>query len=85
MNVNMLVKSCLEKIISNIDCGNSNISEEDGIQIIEYINSLTDTKRKLSKYQACSYLNVSRATFDRLVQKGFIPKGKKQVGFKELF
>ena len=28
---------------------------------------------------------MSRATFDNLVREGVIPKGQKQVGFKELF
>lgn len=37
-----------------------------------------------SKVQACDYLGVSRATFDNYVRDGFIPKGIKQEGFKEL-
>lgn len=41
--------------------------------------------KKLSKYQACKYLNVSRATFDNYVRDKKIPKGRKQQGFKELF
>ena len=28
---------------------------------------------------------MSRATFDKYVSKGKIPKGRKQQGFKELF
>lgn len=39
----------------------------------------------MSKYQACQYLNVSRATFDNYVREGLLPRGKKVVGFKELF
>lgn len=38
----------------------------------------------MSKIQACDYLGVSRATFDNYVRDGFIPKGIKQEGFKEL-
>ena len=38
----------------------------------------------MSKIQSCEYLGVSRATFDNLVRSGFIPKGRKQEGFKEL-
>lgn len=34
--------------------------------------------------QACDYLGVSRATFDNYVKDGFIPRGYKQEGFKEL-
>lgn len=42
-------------------------------------------EEKLSKYQACKLVNCSRATFDNLVRDGKIPKGKKQIGFKELY
>lgn len=38
----------------------------------------------LSKEQACEFLNVSRATFDNHVRLGNIPKGRKEVGKKEL-
>lgn len=38
----------------------------------------------MSKYQAYTYLNISRATFDNLVRTGKIPRGKKIAGFKEL-
>ena len=39
----------------------------------------------MSKYQACNYLNVSRATFDNYVSDGKIPRGIHQQGFKELY
>jgi predicted DNA-binding transcriptional regulator AlpA len=39
----------------------------------------------MSKYQAYTYLNMSRATFDNLVREGKLPKGVKVAGFKELF
>ena len=39
----------------------------------------------MSKYQACMYLHISRATFDNYVREGSIPRGKKEAGFKELF
>lgn len=38
----------------------------------------------MSKVMACDYLGVSRATFDNYVRDGFIPKGIKEDGFKEL-
>ena len=55
------------------------------MELIDSINRITNTKTKLSKYQACKYLNVSRATFDNWVRDGKIPKGKKEQGFTELF
>lgn len=44
----------------------------------------TDKEKRLSKYAACEYLNVSRATFDNYVREGKLPRGKHEIGFKEL-
>lgn len=79
-----VIKEQLLKIIENIDAGNSNISEEDAINTLKYIRELTDEDKRLSKYQACQYLNISRATFDNYVREGKLPRGKKEAGFKEL-
>ena len=80
-----IIKSLLEKIINDIDCGNSNITEDEAMEIIKVIKSYTDKTQRLSKYQACQKLNVSRATCDNLVREGVIPRGEKVIGFKELF
>lgn len=80
-----IIKALLEKVINDIDCGNSNITEDEAMEIIKVIKSYTDKTQRLSKYQACKKLNVSRATFDNLVREGVIPRGEKVVGFKELF
>ena len=79
------VRKALQLIIDNIDSGNSNLNEEECITIVDTIKRLSQKERLVSKYQAYTYLNVSRATFDRLVQEGRLPKGKKIAGFKELF
>ena len=80
-----LIRSLLQKCIARIDAGNSNISADEEIEIIELLKKYTDKDRKLSKYQACKYLNMSRATFDKYIREGKMPKGKKEAGFKELF
>lgn len=80
-----IIRSLLVKIIQDIDSGNSNISEEESLNIIKIIKSFTDKTERLSKYQACQYLNISRATFDNYVREGKLPKGQKVTGFKELF
>ena len=80
-----VIKSLLTKIIVDIDAGNSNITEEEAFEIAAVIKSFTDKTQKLSKYQACQKLNISRATFDNLVRDGIIPRGQKVSGFKELF
>ena len=79
-----LIRSLLQKCIDRIDAGNSNISADEEIEIIELLKKYTDKDRRLSKYQACTYLNMSRATFDNYVREGKIPKGKKETGWKEL-
>lgn len=79
-----IIRKLLLEIIDNIDSGNSNISEEEGLEIIDSIKRLTDKTERLSKYKACQYLNISRATFDNYVRDGKLPKGKKVAGFNEL-
>ena len=79
-----VIAQLLEQCLGNIKAGTSNISEEDQLEIVAMLNKYTDKDRRLSKYQACTYLNISRATFDNYVREGKIPKGKKETGWKEL-
>lgn len=79
------VKKALQLIIDNIDSGNTNLSEEECIAIVDNIKRLTQKEKLISKYTAYTHLGISRATFDRLVDQGKLPKGKKIAGFKELF
>lgn len=78
------IRSLLLKIVDDIDAGNSNISEEEAIEIVDSLKRFTDRERRLSKYAACEYLNISRATFDNYVREGKLPRGKHEIGFKEL-
>lgn len=73
----------LKGIIDNIDSGNTKISEDDQLQIIELIQKCSSPQ--VSKIEAANYIGVSRATFDNYIQKGLIPKGIKRQGFNELF
>ena len=79
-----LIKKYLLKIIDDIDAGNSNLTEKEAVELVNTLKSLTDRQKRLSKYEACRYLNVSRATFDNYVKEGKLPKGIKEPGFKEL-
>lgn len=80
-----VLKSHLLKIIDDIDAGNSNISDEEELmKTIDVIKELTNKEKGLSKYKACQYLNISRATFDNYVRAGKIPRGVHEAGFKEL-
>lgn len=78
------IKKLLIGIINDIDAGNSNADEEELMQIAKALREIVRKDIPMSKYQAYTFLNISRATFDNLVREGKIPKGKKVPGFKEL-
>lgn len=79
-----LIKKYLLKLVDDIDAGNSNISDSEAIELVDTLKRLTDKEKRMSKYAACRYLNMSRATFDNYVRTGKLPKGKHEIGFKEL-
>jgi hypothetical protein len=79
------IKQLLLKIIGEIDAGNSNITDEDAFKITKMLQKYTRKDVPMSKYQAYTYLNISRAMFDILVKQGKLPAGDKVEGFKELF
>lgn len=79
------IRNLLVKIVDNIDSGNSNLTENEALELAKVLQSYTDKTIKMSKYQAYQYLNMSRATFDNYVREGKLPRGKKIAGFKELF
>ena len=75
-----LLTKLLRDTANKIDTGTCELSEEEATQMLEVLSHIA-----LSKEQACIYLNMSRSRFDDLVRQGKLPKGKKRVGFKELF
>lgn len=77
-----LIRKLLLKLVDDIDTGNSNIDEDEQKEILNILNRIHSNR--LSKEAACKYLNMSRATFDNLVRDGKLPRGRKEVGFKEL-
>ena len=78
------IKKLLLGIVDDIDAGNTDIDENEALQIAKTLRSMVRKDIPMSKYQAYTYLNISRATFDNLVREGKIPRGKKIPGFKEL-
>lgn len=64
------IRTLLLKVVDDIDAGNTNIEESDAIEIINSLKELVRTDKPMSKYQAYTYLNISRATFDNLVREG---------------
>lgn len=51
---------------------------------LDLLHHIADKDDFCPKYAACRYVGVSRATFDRLVLSGKLPRGKKMAGWKEL-
>lgn len=74
----------LIELATRIKAGNSNLTEEEAIELVSVIGHYTNREEYISKYEACKYLNINRATFDNYVKEGKLPKGKKRIGFKEL-
>lgn len=77
-----ILRNLLQQILNDIDAGNSNISEQDQEEIISLFQRIN--QKELSKIESANYLEVSRATFDNYINRGWIPKGHKRQGFKEL-
>lgn len=76
-----MIRKYLLKLVDDIDAGNSNLTESEAIELIDTLKRLADKEKGLSKYEACKYLNVSRATFDNYVREGRLPKGTKEAWF----
>ena len=80
-----LLKNSLLYLVEGINGGNTTFTDEECDALLDVIKKAVKSDDKLSKYQACKYLNVSRATFDNWVRDGKIPEGRKEAGFKEKF
>lgn len=78
------IKRELLQIVDDIDTGNTNLDEKEQMEIAKFLKKFNFRDRFISKYQAFTYLNISRAHFDNLVREGILPRGKKVEGFKEL-
>lgn len=48
-----VIRNLLLKIVDNIDAGNSNITEEEAVKIVDSLKRFTDKEKRLSKYAAC--------------------------------
>lgn len=79
-----VIKKQLEQLIQDIDCGNSNLTESEEIEVINFVKQFCRKDEGMSRNQAASWLRWSLAKFDRYVKSGELPKGKKVLGFSEL-
>lgn len=81
--IKKLISKLLRQTADDIDNGKYQCSMEEWEQTLNTLNEM-NKERGLSKVEACKYLNLSRSTFDTYVRNGWIPKGEKRRGFKEL-
>lgn len=80
-----MIRSLLVKAIELIDNGNSNHTEAELDSIIKFMTTMNTGVKRISKAYACEHiLHCSHSTFDNYLKIGLIPKGHKEVGFKEL-
>lgn len=73
------IANLLRDIANKIDAGNTEITEDEAMDIISML-----AHEALSKEEACIYMNLKTSRFDDLVRGGIIPKGVKRKGWKEL-
>lgn len=69
----------LRDIANKIDAGTCEMSESEAIALMQNLAHIG-----MSKEEASMYLGLSRSRFDDYVRKGWLPRGKKRIGFKEL-
>lgn len=80
-----VLKKELQHSIENIDAGNSEITEEELIELVKLLATINKGGERISKTIACEkILHCSPSTFDNYVREGIIPPGRKVAGFKEL-
>ena len=63
-----VIGKLLRDIADKIDEGSISSNPEETMQVMETLQKFVDKEQRISKYQACQYLNVSRATFDKYVR-----------------
>lgn len=68
----------LRETADKVDAGTTDIDEEQTIEIMKIV-----AHQPMSKESAALYLNMSTSRFDTLVRDGYLPKGRKRIGFKE--
>ena len=71
--------NALRAAADKIDAGNSELTEEEAMDILSIV-----AHNALSKEQACEYVDLQKSQFDNLISLGKIPKGRKRRGHKEL-
>lgn len=74
----------LRQTADKLDAGNSSMTEEELIESLNAMDQIANKDKIFGKAGACLYMGMSRATFDQNVRYGYIPRGTKRSGLKEL-
>lgn len=78
------LKNTLRRLADGLETGNTFLEEKEMDFILGTLNRVCEPK--LSKDQAARYLGLDNTKkLDYLVTSGKLPKGRKEVGFKEVF
>lgn len=86
MNVRLkILKALLEKVIQDIDSGNTTDDDEMINKAIDSLSILNNGIQRYSKRYLCDkILHCSESCFNTYLSIGIIPPGYKEIGFKEL-
>lgn len=79
-----IIRTLLQKFIDDIDADNCNITMEQQSKIISVLSNIANPDQRMSKIQACDYIGVSRATFDKVLQQNNI-RLENNVGYDYVF
>lgn len=79
-----ILEEMLQAILDRMKAGNSNISEQQALNLIEVIKPYTLYDPYITASKAHIYLGISMKTFRNLVKDGKIPKGIKKAGDSSL-
>lgn len=83
MNPLLLLKKLLEQAIENIDAGNTNLTEEECLELIDVVKKYNPERkvdRELTVTDICKEYHITRQTFYRKINAGIIPEGIKKPG-----
>lgn len=74
----------IKSLLDDIDAGNSNMTEDEMEETIEFIKDISNRDKYYSREESAKYLNMSIQNFDLLRKKGEIPEEIKRAGITNL-
>ena len=78
-----IIKMSLRQLLSDMDSGNSNISESEQEEILNLFERIN--RKEYNKTQAADYLGVSTGTIDNYIARGWLPEGVKIQGGRKVW